>query len=132
MAILRPHIPQPGQPLKSTWELHLDSGLSFGEVQRAILDIRDSLHTTPGATPLIYYRREGYGHSLDRGQVTWFYLWRMRTARTVVRRLYTGVLLPFWGTFLSDQQVRRRSLIFDRLVEDMEADIADLELLSVA
>lgn len=131
MQILRPHLPGPGEPKKSTWQLHLDSGLGFGHVSQAVLDLRDVAHTQAGSRALIWYKREGYGYSDDRAEVSWFYLWRMRTGRTIVGRLYTGVLLPYWSmSGISAAEIHRRSLVFDRLLEDMDTDIADLALLA--
>jgi hypothetical protein len=117
---LEPAIPHDGEDPKSFATLSHETGLTHGQVGEAIADIRDA---SP-AVPLVTSNQGAIFTQVD-WRVTKFALWRMRTCRTVIRRLLTGVLMPYWHMQgLSEAQMRQRSRALVNAIEAMDDEIA--------
>jgi hypothetical protein len=122
---LRPAIPHDGEEPKSAADLAVETGLTHGQVGQAVVDIRDESPTEP-----LVSSNAGYIFTQVDWRVTKFTLWRVRTCRTIMRRLLTGVLLPYWNLQgLSEVQIRVRSRA---LVNAMQALDDEIEVAQAA
>ena len=115
-------MPGDGEPPKSSRQIADETGLPqrlIGPIVAALRDMGTQLPLVSGA--------DGYRFTLSSALLTRFYLWRIRSARTILRRLLM-VLGPYWNATLPAGEVTRRQRQMTRVLEDLEED---LTLLSV-
>jgi hypothetical protein len=92
------------------------TGLSYVQVLAGAAYLRDNYPELP-----LVSSKAGYLFSAEPQRVHAFWHWRMSCALTIVRRLMTGVIIPFLNTLGDTPTTRLVRKQFERAVEDLEA-----------